>query len=84
MNQDVVRYDFSGDEFGDGSGHQLIESGITQEVPAGRFSDCCEFGFAMNLWCGYFRDTLAPNVGNIEFITNGADFKLQSCTIISD
>jgi len=81
MNQDVVRYDFSGDEFGEGAGHQLIESGITQEVPAGTFSDCCEFGFAMNLWCGYFREILAPDVGNIEFITNGADFILQSYAI---
>jgi len=82
IKEDRVRYDFSGHRWGIGE-NQLIATGISRTVPAGQFEDCCEFGFGMNLWCGVFRETLAPGIGNIEFVTNGADFKLQSYTLTS-
>jgi hypothetical protein len=83
-NEDLVRYDFSGNMWPDGYGNQLIETGVSCTVPAGQFNNCCIFEFAMTVDCGEFYETLAPGVGNVRFIEGSVTtetFELQSYTI---
>ena len=78
-SEDVVRYDFSGNKWGE-YGNQLIDIGSCT-VPAGDFNDCYSFQFAMDVWCGLFYETLAPGVGNVESDIDGAEFELQSYAV---
>jgi len=83
-NEDLVRYDFSGNRWPDGHGNQLIETGVSCTVPAGQFDNCCIFEFAMTVDCGEFFETLAPGVGNVRFTEFCGHFELQSYTIVPE
>ena len=81
-NEDLVRYDFSGNRWPDGYGNQLIETGVSCTVPAGQFDNCCIFEFAMTVDCGEFFETLALGVGNVRFTEFCEHFELHSYTIV--
>jgi len=81
-SEDLVRFDFSGDMFGE-YGCQMIETNISCTTPAGEFHNCSKFEFAMTVDCGEFFETLAPGLGNVEFIefsSSQGHFKLQDYT----
>jgi hypothetical protein len=82
--QDLVRLDFSGEMWG-AFGNQLVQSGLSRTVPVGAFDDCLEFQYGMLVFCGVFREILAPGVGTIAFFSSwDGEFQLQNYTIVPE
>jgi len=83
--EDVVRYDFTGEEWDPGGAFgwsRLKQVGVACNVPAGEFSDCINFQFD-KVCCGpnvnepdayAHGEYLAPNAGNIKFVRPGGNF----------
>ena len=57
--EELVRYDFSGKPWG-ACRHELRETGLDVNVPAGHFEDGIRFAYATIVDCGIFDETLAP------------------------
>lgn len=82
--EELVRYNFSGEPWG-ACRHDLSETGLSVNVPAGHFEDGIRFAYATIVDCGIFHETLAPGVGPVVFYSSWeGNFLLEDFTVVPE